>query len=183
MPYSINIRSDDRSSQRIRDLWTLCARLEDQPSMVSLGYPPHFTLASFDEAHESQLSRAVDALSSSLSKVRVPFDRINHFEKPGSIMLWASPADSSALTQIHRQLHRHIDSSSCRTNYQPGTWIPHCTLAIDVDPSRRSEALAITRMEIAPFDVVFDVIDCARLHPVDVIHERALPTAALYDEE
>jgi hypothetical protein len=31
---------------------------------------------------------------------------------------------------------------------------------------------------ISPFEVVFDVIDCARFYPVEVIYERVLPSAA-----
>jgi hypothetical protein len=38
--------------------------------------------------------------------------------------------------------------------------------------------MAMVETEIAPFEVVFDVIDCAHFHPVEVIYERTLPAAA-----
>jgi len=178
MPFSINIRSDDPSCQKIRELWALCASLEDQPSMVSLGYPPHFTLAVFDNAQESELTSLVGVLASAVSRVSVSFNRLSYFETPTSIVLWAAPADPAPLAEIHRQVHARIDCESCWPNYRPGTWIPHCSLAIDVDPARRKEAMAIAHSEIAPFDVVFDVLDCARFHPVEVLYERVLPGGA-----
>ena len=177
MPYSINLRSDDESSSRIRDLWALCGGLEERPSMRSLGYPPHFTLAVFDEAQEPSLVAAIESLAAARSPVVVRFDRIGHFETPDSIVLWAAPADSKPLTELHGQLHGLIDSAACRSNYRPGVWVPHCSLATAIDLGRRSEAMAVVQTELAPFEVVFDVIDCARFHPVKVIHERALPAA------
>ena len=146
--------------------------------MEYLGYPPHFTLAAFDNAEESELIAAVESLAASLSRIEVRFDRISHFETPSSIVLWAAPANPAVLAEIHSQVHERVDSNGCRSNYRPGAWIPHCSLAIAIDPARRSEAMAIAQTDISSFEVMFDVIDCARFHPVEVIYERALPAAA-----
>jgi 2'-5' RNA ligase len=178
MPYSINIRSDDVSASKIRDFWALCARLEETPSMDSLGYPPHFTLAVFDYARESTLIAAVESLAASLSRVAVRFDRISHFETPTSIILWAAPADTPPLVKIHRSVHDSVTSENCRAKYRPGIWVPHCSLAVAIDPSRRREAMAIIQTEIAPFEVIFDVVDCAHFHPVEIVHEKDLQIAA-----
>jgi len=177
LPYSINIRSDNQSSQKIRDLWSRCAQLESQPSMVSMRYPPHFTFAVFDEVEEAQLTSAVEAVSSALSQVRVGFDRIGYFDGSRSLVLWAAPAKPNELAYIHRLVHVHTDGLQCRTNYLPGNWIPHCSLAVSVDPAKRSEAMALTQAKIARFEVVFDIIDCARFHPVEVIYETKLRVA------
>jgi len=178
MPYSINIRSDDGSSSRIRDLWALCERLEERPSMRALGYPPHFTLAVLDDAQEPRLVAAVESLPESLSTVTVRFDRIAHFETPSSIVLWAAPSNPAPLAELHGQVHERVNSGTCRSNYRPGFWVPHCSLAVAIDLARRSEAMAIVQSEVAPFEVAFDVIDCARFHPVEVFYERVLPAAA-----
>jgi len=146
--------------------------------MDSLGYPPHFTLAVFDDAQEQELISAVDSLYPSLSNVTVRFDRIRYFDTPNSIVLWAAPANSEPLAELHSQVHYRVNSESCRPNYRAGNWVPHCSLAVAIDPVRRSEAMAVVETAIAPFDVVFDVIDCARFHPVEVIYERVLPAAA-----
>lgn len=146
--------------------------------MDSLGYPPHFTLAVFDDVREKELISALDALFPSLSSITVRFNRIRYFETPNSIVLWVAPADSEPLAQLHSKVHDLVNSESCRPNYRAGNWVPHCSLAVAIDPARRSEAMATVETDIASFDVVFDVIDCARFHPVEVIYERALPAAA-----
>jgi hypothetical protein len=114
MPYSINIRSDNHSSRPIRDLWSLCAALEDQPSMIALDYPPHFTLAVLDEADESRLASAVETVSSRTTQVLVRFDRVRYFETPTSIVLWAAPSDSSKLADVHNAIHECLRPFSVR---------------------------------------------------------------------
>ena len=140
-------------------------------------YPPHITFAVFDQIEEGKLTSAVEALSSALSPVVVAFDRIRHFDTPSSIILWAAPADPSHLASIHRQLHGLFDRDHCRSNYLPEAWVAHSTLAVSVAPTKRREAMAFTEVKIATFEVVFDVIDCARFHPVEVIHETKLRVA------
>lgn len=174
MPYSINLRSDNASSSRIRNLWVQCGRLESRPSMESLGYPPHFTLAVFDDAQELDLVSAIESLAPSIARLTVRFDRIRYFETPDSIVLWAAPAASEPLAELHSRVHDRVVSESCRPRYRPGAWVPHCSLAVAIDRARRSEAMAIVETGVSPFEVQFDVIDSARFHPVEVFHERVL---------
>lgn len=59
MPYAINIRSDNKSSDSIRRLWNECATLEESPSMEAMQYPPHLTLAIYDEIKREDLKETV----------------------------------------------------------------------------------------------------------------------------
>lgn len=174
MPFSINIRCDNASARRIRELWSQCGRLEARPSMESLGYPPHFTLAVFDHVGEAELVAAVDGVGSAGSCIPVQFDRIGVFETPDAIVLWAAPSDPAPLTALHHRVHEQIDSPACRAHYRPGAWVPHCSLATAIDKEHRGAATAMVRAGIEPFRVLFDVLDCARFHPVQVLHEQRL---------
>ena len=83
------------------------------------------------------------------------------------------------MAELHDQVHQKVEFESCRRNYLPEIWMQHCSLAVAIDPARRSEVMAIVETEISPFEVVFDVIDCVRFHPVEVFCERTLPAVAL----
>ena len=63
----------------------------------------------------------------------------------------------------------------CRPHYRPGTWVPHCSLATNIDPAREAEAIEVASRPIKPFDVVFDAADCASLVPVEVLYQKRLP--------
>ena len=174
MPYSVNIRSDDSSSSNIRLLWDRCALLEPAPSMRSLGYPPHLTLAIYDDISRELLVNAFDTAVQDLPSLTVRFDTLGHFDAPHAIILWAKPALPPELADFHRRIHTLIDVESCRQNYRPENWIPHCTLATAVDHNQREEAIALVSQKIEDFEVTFDVADCAYFKPVEVIHEKLL---------
>ena len=178
MPYSINIRSDSVSSAPIRTLWKECALLEDQPSMESLNYPPHLGLAVYDDIDETVLFDAFDAAFANMSKVIVRFEKLGYFEAPDRIILWADPVLPSVISGLHGRIHKLINADLCRPNYRPGAWVPHCSLAIAIDRSRRDAAITLSRQSIAPIEVEFDVADCASFLPVEVVREKALSITA-----
>ena len=61
MPFGINLRSDHQSADSIRSLWQMCNVLQESPSMAALGYPPHITLAVYDNIETNLLFDALDA--------------------------------------------------------------------------------------------------------------------------
>lgn len=178
MPYSINIRSDNVSSAAIKTLWKECAQLEGQPSMEALNYPPHLGLAVYDDIDNALLFDAFDAAFANMPKVIVRFERLGYFETPDRIILWADPILPRAISEVHDRIHTLINPGSCRPNYRPGAWVPHCSLATAIDGSRRDAAIALTRRSIAPIEVEFDVADCAIFPPVKVVREQGLSCTA-----
>jgi 2'-5' RNA ligase len=176
MLYAINLRADNDSAEAIRALWRRTEEIEETPSMAPLNYPPHITLALYDDIEEDVLRGAMQDTFAKQPALTVTFDCIRLFDRPSPV-LWAAPKDISALLPLHGRLHSLIDPALCRPYYRPGAWVPHCTVAMQVRADRRPQALALAAEPIEPFDVVFDVGDCVSTHPVRVIGERALPAA------
>lgn len=174
MPYAINMRCDNESANPIKALWDAASALEETPSMAPMNYPPHLTLAVYDDIASSELSESVRGVFAGVQSQRVRFQTLGMFETETSIILWAKPEISHELVELHGKLHDNIGEALCRPNYRPSTWVPHCSLATAVPKSRKADALAFISREIATIDVRFDVVDCARFHPVEVIHEVAL---------
>lgn len=175
MACSINIRSDNESADAIRSLWTECSILEDVPSMSALDYPPHITLAVYDSIDRRALLNAYSSVFANASQIPVRFERLGHFVAPHAIILWAAPALPRSVWSMHARIHQLLDAELCRPSYRPETWAPHCSLATAVDLSRKAEAIDIATRPIEPFEVVFDVADCASFAPVKVIEQRKLP--------
>jgi len=175
MPYSINLRSNNDSADVIRSLWSECELLEDSPSMAALNYPPHITLAIYDDISEHELFNAFDIAMDEITQITSRVEHLGCFEAPHAIILWAAPTLPSIVHSLHARIHSLIDTDRCRPNYRPGAWVPHCSLATTIDLSKKAEAVNIANRSIEPFEVVFDTADCALFLPVEVVHEKNLP--------
>ena len=178
MAYAISIRSDNDSSDPIRALWGTCGALESSPSMEVLRYPPHITLVIYDEINMLDLVPVFEAATTHLSSTTIRFESLGYFEAPHAIVLWAVPTLPDTIPSAHKLIHSKIDVNLCRPHYRPGSWVPHCSLATSIGLPRRAEAIALASRPIDPFEVTFDVADCVSFPPIEVLHEKALPSSA-----
>jgi hypothetical protein len=67
MAIAINVRAHGNSGREVEQLWDQVAAFEDEPSMRTLGYRPHFTFAIYDSpaiaeetAWQAMLRAAID---------------------------------------------------------------------------------------------------------------------------
>ncbi len=142
--------------------------------MSALEYPPHITIGVYDDIDTDMLCAAFDSASAGMSRITVRFERLGYFVTAQAVILWAAPTLPRQAHRLHDRVHALIGADLCRPNYRPGAWVPHCSLATAIDLSRKPEALELANRPIKPFDVVFDVADCASFVPVEVIRERKL---------
>jgi len=173
--FAISLRSDHPSADRVRELWREVERLEDEPSMALLGYPPHVTLAIYeaDSVREVEVRAALDQASRDLRAITLTFDAIRTFGGP-PMVLWASPRPNTILQDVHGAVHAVIDPVHCRPHYRPGAWVPHCTLATSVRDDRREAALAFAEAFRNEIEVTFDALDRIYFPPVAPFDLRKL---------
>ena len=174
MPYAINIRSDDPSSHRIRALWQSASAFEKWPTMESLAYPPHITVAIYPEIDVPTLSSALEEAFGGMRKLIIPFRRLGYFESPDAIVLWASPEIPEVFRTAVAKVHTRIGIDRCAPYYRPEAWVPHCSLALSAGLDRRDAAIAFANRPIESFEVVFDLADCVSFLPVKVLQECRL---------
>lgn len=174
MAFAINVRSDNDSSNGIRSLWERCGTLEASPSMSAMQYPPHITLAVYDEIDLTDLYSGFDAALQNLGRMTIRFESLGYFEAPNAIVIWAAPVVPEEFSAAHASIHSNINVDLCRKNYRPGFWTPHCSLATSIDLAKKKDALAVVDQSIDPVEVTFDAADCASFMPVRVLRESTL---------
>jgi 2'-5' RNA ligase len=172
MALAISLKGVNDTADPIRALWEEVARLESRPSMAALNYPPHLTLAVYDDVPPVQVRDALREAFAGRSALRLTFTRLRFFDDP--LVLWAEPLPSADLTSAHAKVHALIDPRHCHPHYRPGAWVPHCTLGTQILLKYREEALALATHSIPTFEVVFDVADCVSFAPVAVMAEQPL---------
>jgi 2'-5' RNA ligase len=175
MPFAISIRCDNASGRPLRALWDRVGRLEAAHSMAALNYPPHITLAIYDDIDPNELRRAAGDVFKDAPPIELTFQAIRHFDGD-PLVLWADPLPSRRLSELHAAVHAAIPPSLCRPHYQPGAWMPHASLGVNIGKERRSKALALCAEPFQPFAVTFDVGDTISFPPVGPIAEWRLRT-------
>lgn len=171
MPFGINIRASGGAAP----YWTLVDRvaaLEAEPTVRALAYPPHITLAKYDDADAREIGAVVDALAETPS-LTLTFYRLGSFD-PGFLILWAAPKPEQALLDLHARAHTIIDPSRCKRPYRPGHWTPHCSIALRIADDRRADADRLLAANFTPFTLTFDVVDGVASPPITILEERAL---------
>jgi len=135
------------------------------------------TLAVYDSIPERQLSEALRSVFGVHPPLRLQFSKLAFFEAP-ELVFWAAPEQSEHLLRAHSAIHELIHPSLCRSHYQPGVWVPHCTLATQVTAGNKEEAIALAAGAIEPFEVLFDKAECVEFYPIRIIDECAQSMAA-----
>ena len=174
MGHAIAIKIENGSAESIKSLWNICGSLENAPSMRALNYPPHITMAIYEEISESDLFSTFDSVASELDQISIVFTNLKTFETENTIALWAEPMNSEELIWLHQKIHSMLDPNLCEQYYRPENWIPHCTLATEIDISRKNDVATLINNSIEPIRVVFDVIDCVSFFPIEVVREKKL---------
>jgi 2'-5' RNA ligase len=163
---------DRRSDRLLRNLWT---RLEDLgvPTLQSHTHGrhvPHVSLAVLRAWQLDEVTKAVEALPDG-GPVSLYFDALGTFRRGRAWLVPAVTADVlrrqenvvSAVTGTEADLHRH---------YEPGRWVPHCTLAPRV-PLVALPLLAAGVYDVLPLETTADhagLIDSSTGHLWPLTH-------------
>jgi 2'-5' RNA ligase len=172
MAVAISLKAVNATAGPIRVLWDEVARFESRPSMTGLGYPPHLTLAIYDDVPADRLRSVLREAFAGSPALRITFTRLRFFDDP--LVIWADPSVSPDLAAAHARVHARVDPGLCRFHYRPGAWVPHCTLGTEILTASREDAIAFAGRPIRPFEVIFDVADCVSFPPVSILDEQGL---------
>lgn len=173
MPYGITLKCTNETAAPVTALWDEAEAFETVPSMRALAYPPHVTLAVYQDADPARLKDVVDRVSEARSAVTLIFSSIGVFENE-TLVLWARPLPNKALLRLHADLHRQSDPTDCHHHYRPEAWVPHCTIAMNVPRAASAAAMRWAGERRIEFSVTFDGLDCVRFPPVEILEERRL---------
>jgi 2'-5' RNA ligase len=173
MPYAIVLKCTDDSAAPVLDLWREASRFEASPSMQALNYPPHLTFAVYEDIAVSLLVAAAQKAFANAPPLSIEFSGISHFPNE-MLVLWARPVDDRAIRQIHHAIHDEIDPALCHEHSRPDRWQPHCTIAMKIPTSAAGEALRWAAATPAKFTLNFDVVDCIRFPPIEILKEVKL---------
>ncbi|UGT43169.1 2'-5' RNA ligase family protein [Nocardia yamanashiensis] len=131
--YALELFLDSAGDAAVRELWN---RLEDAglPSLATRSHGrhrPHVTLA---VAEQFEVDDRARSLLEQIPGTELTMPVLGAF--PGeAAVLFLGVTSNAALLNAHAALHAAIASGSAGLwdHYRPGNWVPHCTLAMDLN--------------------------------------------------
>jgi 2'-5' RNA ligase len=181
MPTAVTLDLDDHAAARIEPLWDALERDATLPTTRRLGVRPHLSLAVYDALAPQKLLARLDRFAGALSPVAIGFANIGIFVNGSAATIFLGPVADRALLDLHDSFHRAFADclAGCIAHYRPGRWVPHLTLAQDVELD--ALPLAVANLAgadlaeiVAPVSGRLDVLSVVRYLPVELVGRYVL---------
>jgi hypothetical protein len=126
---------DAAGERRVRETWAVL----DAAGFVSLGSlpgtanVPHISLAVFDGGDAERIGAALNPLLAAAAPVAVQLNHLGYFAAPQTV-LFLGVAPTEELLRLHGACWASLGrlAPAPWPLYAPGSWVPHCTLAMPV---------------------------------------------------
>lgn len=173
MPHSISLWFDENTEGAIRDVWRDLADKEISSKFHDGPYRPHVTLSIYEDLDVEAFSGELREYAASKPKFPITFESLGAFTgSTGALFLVPRPTLRLLETQqdVTSLLADH-GSGATEPWYKPGDWTPHCTLAVDLEPSELSKAFDLCQGHKRPIEGVVNRVGIIK-NPEEIeLHE------------
>jgi len=138
--YGIIALFDDELNKKIYNLWQ---ELRDE-SISTYAFEvsnrkPHITIASYRQLDLNSFVQHLDSYLEDKKSIELSFPSLGSFIGTGA--LFYAPLVTENLFQFHQKFHTHFQGiQDPHSLYNPGQWIPHCTIANRLSTEKLLEA-------------------------------------------
>ena len=175
MGYAVELYFDADSDRAVRNLWKRIADAVGPSYMPESGARPHVSLAVYDHLDSDGFACILEKFAKTL----VPFDfmlsSVGTFPtKEGAVFL--APVVNQDLLTTHKTFHDAFAKyrASESPYYFPGSWVPHCTVALDLKPDQIGGAVESCWGASLPIQGNFEQISILEFRPVKELVTYAL---------
>jgi len=134
MPYALVMYFDKKSEESLRKIWVDISESGITSSMMDSGIRPHITLSVFSKLECLPCEQELAAFARKTRLIGLQASFFSFFVNPYPVVFIA-PTPTRALMAFHQNIINSLVADLEVTNpmYLPGSWIPHCTLALDFE--------------------------------------------------
>jgi len=151
MSFALVMYLDDTSSRLIEAVWKRQAAMDISTFMLDEGYRPHITLGACESLVLEECRAELESFAAEAEPLTVELSYIGLFShKKGAVFLGVTVTEE--LIALHKSFHegfgRH--SRDIHDVFQPGKWVPHCTMAYHESREKDLQAIKINSELIMP---------------------------------
>jgi 2'-5' RNA ligase len=125
---------DSPTENIILKMWGKLAEHGISTEIRASGIRPHITLAVYEQLDCRDCEKRLAGLSERLDQLEIQATHLGIFFQPEAV-LFLAPSVTEQLLDFHARVIETLkqDTGSCWDIYLPGNWVPHCTLAINLE--------------------------------------------------
>jgi 2'-5' RNA ligase len=172
MAYAVVFYFNKNSENPIYDIWKEFEEVGLSPNKHKEGIRPHMTLAIFDSMGckecENELKRFVDESN----MISIQANHLGVFPNQTSV-IFIAPAPNIELLFFQKRIHQILEDKAEGPweMYLPGKWIPHCTLAQQIEKKDLSTALNTCIQIRLPLELEISQIGVVEFEPIKPLFE------------
>ena len=156
MAFAIEFFLDEASVDRVREVWT---QMTAEGFVVAMEGRPHITLGIWDEIDIEKSQTWLRDYATTVKPFEVRFASVGYFANDLTVVFLAPVVTAHLLDlQVGFQNEFRGQVGEAWSNFRPGWWVPHCTLAQGIERESFSEAMTLSREIELPFDAVLESI-------------------------
>ena len=141
MPYAVELALDGHAGTVVRETWQELSRI-GVTWMQTSGAEPHVSLGIWETIDRAPFEAELARFAAETPPITVSFEAVGMF--PGSA-IYLRPVPNPTLVAVQQRLHDRFGrlGGGAWQYYLPGTWVPHCTVAMEFPPQLTPEARAL----------------------------------------
>jgi len=166
MPYAIEMFFDEDSDAGIRRIWRQLAEENVAPHLAGCGSRPHVSLAVYEKLDRAAAEPRLKSFADNLAPFPVMMWNLGLFSSPA--VVFYAPQVTQELLALHTRFHDHFKDvgEGPAEYYLPGRWVPHCALAVHVEPEQFSRVVEICQEECEPLSGTLEEIGIVEFLPI-----------------
>lgn len=167
MPFAVHLFFDTNTEAVVKLAWKRLADTGIAPYMHYSGNRPHLSLAIYENLDLTACEQELESFAAGRDPLPVIFQYVGIF--PTTLAtVFLGPTVTAGLLELHAQIHEVLRTvgSDPSPYYLPGKWIPHCTLALELEPRLIAQALDIGLQTSLPLSGQITEIGVIEFRPV-----------------
>lgn len=175
MSYALAFHFDPETETRIRELWALLAEATGSQKLVESPAYPHITAAVFDSTNVWQIQRGVKIIVENNSVPEVTLHSVGSFLSSEGVV-YIAPAIREDLLYLHKRLIECVQrwGTPSASFYLPGSWVPHCTLGIELTGEQIASAMQVLHENPYPITGRLDSVVLVELERLEIVWKQKL---------
>lgn len=163
MPYAIELYFDEESKKKVDQIRN---QLEFNSINIDKGTKPHISLAIYEDIPIERFKEDLQMFSNELKPFDITLSSVGMFVTQEPV-IYLAPTVTKELLDIHEKFHIFFEKYNNQTwdYYLPGKWVPHCTLAMNLNDKMVNKTIDICRNSQLPINVKINWIGILEFKP------------------
>jgi 2'-5' RNA ligase len=163
--YLISAYFDDKTEERIGKYMQYIARRSGNTWMLDAKVPPHMTIAAFHTKREDMIMERLNQEIPKLQAGMIQCVSVGAFFPYVLHILPVLNKDLNELSASINEIVLEVPDTKISSYYQPMQWMPHITLAKQLNKQEMQEAFAAMQEQFVPFSGKIIKIGIAKTNP------------------